>query len=211
MSKLLSISIPTFNRADMLLQQLKWLAQEVADFTDDCNIVVHDNCSTDDTQQRVAEWRSTIDPNIDFTYRRHGKNIGGMANIESVIMGANRKFVWTLGDDDPIQPGAVADIIRYLKTYPDLGLLLLNGNGRDVRTGKLKIKQWFHRHVETPGPVNTDDFKYFLLHNSGGILFISSVVYRTEFVHKALAEWPTSNKYLAAQAFWVAYCAARGS
>lgn len=211
MSKLLSISIPTFNRADMLLQQLRWLAQEVADFTEECNIIVHDNCSTDDTCERVNAWRSTINPNIDFTYLRHEKNIGGMANIESCIKGASGKFVWTLGDDDPIQPGTVADIIKYLKTYPDLGLLLLNGNGRDARSGELRIKQWFHRPVETPGPVNSNDFRYFLLHNSGGILFISSVVYRTEFAHNALLAWPNSNRNLAAQAFWVAYCAARGS
>ena len=210
MSKLLTISIPTFNRSEMLLRQLKWLAEEVPKFADECNIVVHDNCSTDDTKKTVEEWQSTLNPNIDFTYHRHERNIGGMANIESCIKAANGRFVWTLGDDDPIKPGTVADIIKYLKTHQDLGLLLLNGNGRDARTGEIKIKQWFRKHVETPMP-DVKDFNYFLLHNSGGILFISSVVYRTKFVKKALLEWPDSNKNLAAQAFWVAYCAARGN
>ncbi len=210
MSKLLTISIPTYNRSGMLLAQLNWLLNELAaGLADQCNIIVRDNCSTDDTRQVVEQWKATIDPAIDFTYYRHEKNIGGMANIVSCINHAPGKFVWTLGDDDPIEKGTVADILNHIKAHPHLGVLLLNGHGRDMNTRKIKIKQWFHKTVDKPGPVCADDFNYFLVHNSGGILFISSAIYRTELAQEALLTWPHSERNLAAQMFWVGYCAAR--
>lgn len=210
MSKLLTISIPTYNRSGMLLAQLNWLVDELAaGLADQCNIIVRDNCSSDDTRQVIEQWQATIDPAIDFTYYRHEKNIGGMGNIVSCIKHATGKFVWTLGDDDPIEKGTVADILNHIKAHPHLGVLLLNGHGRDMNTRKIRIKQWFHRTVDKPGPVNTDDFNYFLVHNSGGILFISSAIYRTDLAHEALLAWPRSERNLAAQMFWVGYCAAR--
>ena len=45
MSKLLTISIPTYNRAQMLDRQLKWLASEVLGNEGDCEIIISDNCS----------------------------------------------------------------------------------------------------------------------------------------------------------------------
>jgi glycosyltransferase involved in cell wall biosynthesis len=195
----------------MLLAQLNWLADELVGLADQCNIVVRDNCSSDDTRQVIEQWKTTLDPAIDFTYYRHKKNIGGMPNIVSCIKHATGKFVWTLGDDDPIQKGAVSDILNYIKEYSNLGLILLNGHGRDMKTGNIKIKQWFHRPVDIPGPVHAGAFNYFLVHNSGGVLFISSAVYRTDLAQKALLAWPHSERNLAAQAFWVGYCAAHGS
>jgi glycosyltransferase involved in cell wall biosynthesis len=211
MSKLLTIAIPTYNRSEMLLKQLNWLVDELTDFADQCNIVVHDNCSTDNTPQVVQQWELNLKRPISFIYYRNKKNTGGMANIVSCLEYATGKFVWTLGDDDPIAKGAVADILSIIKAYSNLGMILLNGYGKDVKTGEIKIKQWFHKPVDSPGHINPNDFNYFLVRNSGGILFISSAVYRTDLVQKALMAWPHSERNLAAQAFWVGYCAAHGS
>jgi abequosyltransferase len=97
-----------------------------------------------------------------------------MLNIVSCVRYATGKFVWTLGDDDPTEKGAVADILNHNKQHSNLGLIWLNGHGGDVTTRKIKIKQWFHRPIDKPGPVSAAAFNYFLVHNSGGVLFISS-------------------------------------
>ena len=211
MSKLLTISIPTYNRAGMLLNQLNWLAAELVNLTDQCDIVVHDNASTDNTQQVVEHWKSSLKLPIHFTYIRNNANIGGMANIVACLKHATGKFIWTLGDDDPIANGTVEDILSNIKAYENLGLILLNGRGRDVITGNIKIKQWFHKAINHPSRIDANSFNYFLTNNLGGILFISSTVYRNDLVKEALIAWPDCHKNLAAQAFWVAYCAARGS
>ena len=49
MSKLLTISIPTYNRAQALDRQLMWLATEILGHEDDCEIIISDDCSTDNT------------------------------------------------------------------------------------------------------------------------------------------------------------------
>lgn len=47
MNKLLTIVIPTFNRAILLKQQLTWLAKAIKGFESECEIIISDNCSTD--------------------------------------------------------------------------------------------------------------------------------------------------------------------
>jgi abequosyltransferase len=211
MSKLLTISIPTYNRAMMLRDQLIWFASEIKGFEDVCNLVVNDNCSTDDTSEVVELWKSTLDPAIDFTYNCHVSNLGGMANIVSCLKGATGKFVWTLGDDDPVNPGAISFIISKIREHEDLSLILLNGNGRDKLSNKIIVDRWFHKSSDVPYTGLAVDFEYFLENHMGGVLFVSSAIYRAEYVQQALSLWPDSARNLGAQAFWVAYTANRGS
>jgi hypothetical protein len=44
MNKLLTIAIPTYNRADLLDKQLTWLSQGIKGFESECEILVSDNC-----------------------------------------------------------------------------------------------------------------------------------------------------------------------
>jgi abequosyltransferase len=211
MSKLLTISIPTYNRASMLDAQLTWLSAELEGFESECEIVVSDNCSSDDTAAVIANWRQRFEGRIPFVTNRNDHNIGGMANIMHCIGQANSKFVWSLGDDDVIQRGAVPYIVGKIKKHANLSVILLNGNGRDQNTHKITQERWFDSTSDKPSQNSASEFETFLEKHMGGVLFISSAVYRTKLVHRAFATWPDSAKNLASQAYWVAFCAARGS
>lgn len=211
MSKLLTISIPTYNRAEMLDAQLTRLSAELEGFEDDCDIVVSDNCSTDGTADVIAKWHRRFKGRLTFTTNRHTHNIGGMPNIAYCIQQATGTFVWSLGDDDPIQRGTVQYIVGKIKEHSGLSLILLNGYGRDKRTNQILQERWFDSTSDKPSGNSVSEFEVFLEKHMGGVLFISSAVYRTKLVHRAFASWPNSAKNLASQAFWVAYCAARGS
>ncbi|MEJ1240026.1 glycosyltransferase family 2 protein [Chryseolinea sp. T2] len=211
MSKLLTIAIPTYNRAAMLDAQLSWLSTELQGHEHQCEIVVSDNCSTDRTPEIIEAWRKRFEGRITFKPRRHGQNIGGMANIVYTIEQATSTFVWSLGDDDPIQRHAVPYILEKINDHPDLSLILLNGYGKDYNTNKILTERWFDSTSDKPMRNSVSDFEVFLEKHMGGVLFISSSVYRTKLVHRAFETWPDSPRNLAAQAYWVAYCAARGS
>ena len=43
MNKLLTLAIPTYNRAELLDKQLTWLAQAIIGIESDCEIFVSDN------------------------------------------------------------------------------------------------------------------------------------------------------------------------
>ena len=157
------------------------------------------------------KWKEALGPQVMLTYNRHEKNIGGMANIVYCLNAATGKFVWSLGDDDPIEKGTLSYLLTTLRKREDLTLLLLNGYGRDVNTNKIVKDRWFESDSDEPRINSAREFQYFLTKNMGGVLFISSVVYRTEHVKNALASWPDSAKNLASQAYWVAFCAVHGS
>ncbi|HMG92566.1 MAG TPA: glycosyltransferase family 2 protein [Chryseolinea sp.] len=211
MAKLLTISIPTYNRASMLDAQLNWLSAELEGFEDECDIVVSDNCSNDSTADVIANWRRRFEGRISFTTNRNDHNIGPMANIVYCIGQATSKFVWSLGDDDAIERGAIQYIVGKVKEHAHLSLILLNGYGRDVNTNKILQERWFDNTTDKLSIDGASEFETFLEHHMGGVLFISSAVYRTDLVHQAFAVWPDSANNMASQAFWVAYCAARGS
>lgn len=210
MSKLLTISIPTYNRAQMLDRQLKWLASELSGNEGDCEIIISDNCSTDNTKDVVDLWKSALSPGISFTYYRNEVNIGGMPNIASCLRKATGKFVWSLGDDDTVQTGTIGYLLSKIKTHSNLSLILLNGFGRDVRTKEVITERFFDSTTDRLSTNSVLEFEHCLENCMGGVLFITSAVYNTKLLHKAFQTWPEASKNLASQAFWVAFCAARG-
>ena len=210
MSKLLTISIPTYNRAQALDGQLMWLATEIFGYEDECEIIISDNCSTDNTEAILEKWRSVLGSRISFTYHCNEETIGEMANIVSCLRKATGKFVWSLGDDDPVQNGTVGFLLSKIREHSDLSVILLNGCGRDMETNKVVKERLFDSTTDGPSTNSVSEFEHFLERGLGGVLFISSAVYRTSLIKKAFLTWPDSARNVASQAYWVAFCAARG-
>jgi abequosyltransferase len=211
MTKLLTIAIPTYNRAGMLDEQLAWLTTEIKGHESECEIIVYDNCSTDNTLDVIKKWQLALSSAITLNYNRHDQNIGGMANLVTCMQAATGKYIWTLGDDDPIKKETLTYILKTLKQNSDLTLMLLNGNGRDKITNEITVDRWFDRTIDQPSINSKSEFEYFINRNMGGILFISAAIYHTELLKEALQSWQYASKNLASQAYWLAYCAAGGS
>ena len=210
MSKFLTISIPTHNRAQMLDRQLEWIASDIVGYENDCDIIISDNCSSDNTEKIVQMWKSLLSPQISLTYYRNEENIGGMANIALCLLKASGEFVWSLGDDDSVQKGTIGYLLSKIKNHLNLSVILLNGFGRDMRTNKIITERFFDSASDTMSANSVSEFEHVLATGMGGVLFVSSAIYKTKLLHKAFLTWPESTKNLASQAFWVAFCAARG-
>ncbi len=91
MAPLLSICIPTYNRADLLSDVIESIVkQEVFQISDDVEIVICDNCSTDNTAE-VAQNFTEKFPNKVFYYKNE-KNIG-FDNFERVMSHGNGEFL----------------------------------------------------------------------------------------------------------------------
>ena len=211
MSKLLTISIPTYNRAQALDRQLMWLATEILGYESDCEIIISDNCSTDKTAEILEKWRSVLASRISFTYHSNEENIGEVGNIVSCLRKATGKFVWSLGDDDSVQNGTVGYLLSKIKEHSDLSVILLNGCGRDTETNKAATERFFDSTTDRPSTNSVSEFEHFLRTSIGAVPVISPAVYRTKLLKKAFLAWPDSAKNLASHTFWMAFCAARGS
>ena len=95
-SGLISVVIPTYNRAEFLRAAIESvLAQTYPNF----ELLILDNCSPDHTPQVVASFK---DPRI--RYVRHLCNIGPPANWVYGISLAKGRYLSILGDDDRYRP-----------------------------------------------------------------------------------------------------------
>jgi glycosyltransferase involved in cell wall biosynthesis len=133
-NKLLTIAIPTFNRAQKLDWQITWLAKVIKGFESECEVFISNNCSTDNTQDVIAKWQSELGRTV-LKSNRSSENVGLVRNIACCLNAARTPFVWMVGDGDPIQDRNLTYVLETLKKYSDIALLLLNFSARDRITG----------------------------------------------------------------------------
>lgn len=120
---LLSICIPSYNRAELLRSTLSAVVPQVRDFKDDVELVVSDNCSVDHTKAVVDSFMESCP----ISYHRNNDNLGPGRNI-ALLIGklARGEYCWIIGDDDTICEGGVGKIVEILKAHPELDYVYVN-------------------------------------------------------------------------------------
>ncbi len=106
---LVSVVIPTYNRALLLQRALKSVLQQTHRNLD---VIVVDDASSDDTPEVV---RAFDDPRV--RYIRNEENRGGAATRNSGIQAAAGEIVAFLDDDDEWEPTKTAEQLRWMKQY----------------------------------------------------------------------------------------------
>lgn len=148
---LLTISIPTFNRATYLDAALTQLESElsaigVGNFIE---IIVSDNASTDHTADVVlaAQRRGML-----LRYIRNKDNLGSDVNIAQCFNEAAGRYVIIMGDDDLFIDGALLSLIRHLRRA-EYGMICLKPYGfeSDFRA-ELPASFAGYQEFSEPGP-----------------------------------------------------------
>lgn len=124
---LLTIAIPTWNRAAYLKQNLEQLRLETNGLGSYVDILVSDNCSDDSTSSVVAE---AIESGLSIRYVRNEKNIGWGGNFCQCFELAKGRYVILLGDDDLFVDGALSLLIKSLEA-DNYGVVCLRPYGFD--------------------------------------------------------------------------------
>ena len=210
MNRLLTIAIPTFNRAELLDRQLAWLAGAIQGFESECEILVSDNCSTDNTPKVIEKWQPVFG-NTKFTFKRNQENVGAVKNIASCIEYATSKYVWTISDDDKIFDRAIAYLINVLQNSSDLTLVILNFSKSDAKTGKVFEPRCFDVEKDEVTSNGTALFEKRLQESIGGVGLTTALVYRTKLAQSAIGKWESGLENLAVQIYWTAFCATQGT
>ncbi|WNO03723.1 glycosyltransferase family 2 protein [Rhodoferax mekongensis] len=111
----LTVVVPTRERADTLRHTLRTL---IAQDYQDCEFLVSDNFSQDDTSAVVAEFSDTR-----LRYVNTGKRLSMAQNWEFALDHARGEFITYIGDDDGFIPGALAGAMRIINTHGGLALV----------------------------------------------------------------------------------------
>ncbi|WP_416545685.1 glycosyltransferase family 2 protein [Limnohabitans sp. DCL3] len=108
---ILTIIVPTYNRATHLVTLLEALRAELQGLETLVKVLVSDNASTDSTPEVTAEaahdWPA-------LKIQRHDQNLGPEGNFLSCIPRVSTRYFWIIGDDDCPKRGVIAKLVRLL-------------------------------------------------------------------------------------------------
>lgn len=109
MKPVVSICIPTYNRADYLRDALESIRMQLSDVADAVEVVIADNASVDNTKEVVEEFKNSF---VHFVYIQNPNNVGFDKNVDIVVRAAHGEYCWYLGDDDALVHGALSHIVH---------------------------------------------------------------------------------------------------
>lgn len=118
---LLTIAIPTYNRARYLKELLSVLFDQLITERR-VELIISDNASPDETPAVVEEYQKR---GLAIRSIRNEVNIGPDANFLQCFEIARGKYFWLFGDDDIIVPGGISKILLLLE-MDDYALVYLN-------------------------------------------------------------------------------------
>ena len=111
---LVTIGLPTYNRPAGLRKALEWILQQTHK---NLEILVSDNCSTDDEVQKITGEFAAKDNRIKVF--RQQENIGMESNFNFVyVQSIAPYFIW-MSDDDLFETNYIEECVKFLEQHPD--------------------------------------------------------------------------------------------
>ncbi|WP_347275217.1 glycosyltransferase family 2 protein [Candidatus Kuenenia sp.] len=162
---LITIAIPTYNRADNYLKQAIQCA--INQTYSNIEIIVSDNCSTDNTEAVVKDFN---DPRI--RYFRQEKNIGANNNFNFCLEQAKGVYFLFLMDDDLIDSDFIEKCMNGVDYNINVGI---------IRTGTRIIDSQgtiIHEHLNVAGGLSVEEFFRVWFANKTA-LYICSTLFNT--------------------------------
>lgn len=115
----ISICIPQYNRSKLLEKALRMLENQTYD---NIEIVVSDDCSQDDTIERITNLAKSF--RFPIVLGTNDKNTGYDRNYRKCIELASGDYAFVIGNDDTIlEKDSIEYLVNFLKSndYPDIG------------------------------------------------------------------------------------------
>lgn len=153
MEKLLSIVIPTYNRSDLIKESLDSLYVQIEQYKQFIEIIISDNCSTDNTQEIISHYNFR---DVDSRYFRQNSNIGFEANFDFLVDHSCGKYIYIMGDDDILSIDFLNVIFRYFKRGIDYSIIHWNRLQGDSKCQNNKLYDVEYKGFERE--VNSSDF-----------------------------------------------------
>ena len=141
---LVSICVPTYNRASALRESLKSICgQDYAPL----DILISDNCSEDDTEQ-VCREIAKADPRV--RYVRQPRNIGLYGNHNFCIDESRGEFLCFFHDHDDRDLRIVSEYVAFMLRHPEVGIVCSDWELIDEAGQSLGVRNYPMKPI-TPG------------------------------------------------------------
>ncbi|GAA0598006.1 glycosyltransferase family 2 protein [Paenochrobactrum glaciei] len=112
----LSILVPCYNVSKYINECLDSIADQM---TDECEVIIYDDGSKDDTVQKISEHRIVLDSGARFILAQENRGLSYARN--SLLKHSNGQYVWFLDSDDKILDSAINNLINCIQlSKPDI-------------------------------------------------------------------------------------------
>lgn len=159
----LTIIIPTYNRKERLLNQLRSIYVQPS--SSNVEIVILDNCSNYNVKKTIeSTFGKEQTKNLEVI--SHPYNIGLALNIAMPFYYCKTNWLWIISDDDETLPHSIETILNDIKNYPDISVLKysLKGHSQHNNT-EIKDLEELTNYYKQPN------------HSQGEFIFISNGVF----------------------------------
>ena len=188
--KLLSIAIPTYNRADCLKRLLNNIIPQVLKFRDTVEICISNNGSPDNTKEVAMIFKEKY-PDL-IKYRENEKNLGFDKNFLEVIRIAEGEFVWPFSDDSLFAENGLEEVISFLKENKDkkIGGMVVKDSSYIVDEGTGKQTK-YHSSVDKSKPEKYGGLNFIeMVQDSVPYQGICLLIFNNKLLQKILRENP---------------------
>tara|TARA_B100000965_G_scaffold28469_1_gene21083 strand:- start:645 stop:1685 length:1041 start_codon:yes stop_codon:yes gene_type:complete len=124
----LSICIPTYNRANNLINCLESLYANEKKYLDQITVCISDNCSTDNTKKVVSKYLDKLP----IIYSKNKTNLGIPKNFLKVVSMSNAEYVWLVGDDDLFLENSIERVLNLISKNKDIDFFYVNSYHLDT-------------------------------------------------------------------------------
>lgn len=169
--KLLSILIPTFNRANYLNESLSTIVPQIKKYEEYIDFAISDNASTDETEDVVKKYSTSVT----IRYTKNESNIGYVGNFQQLLSNAEGQYIYLMGDDDIVAPDFIDIVVNLLKSSKDYSLIHWNRLSCDEKCQNGLLVDGGYEMVEWRG--SSAEFIMKIMDNAN---FISSIIFHRE-------------------------------
>lgn len=185
MTILLSICIPTFNRAGYIVATIESVLQQISiENAGYVEICISDNASTDNTEQLVLDMIDSAGCQV--KYSRNDENLGFDLNIQKVVSIASGQFCWILGSDDLAAKHSIDFLLSKIFNCAKIDLFIFPRENFNAGSEHLGVTQWLDqqgvkkRRYDFSQSNVLEDYYSHAISIGAGFSYISSMVFRKE-------------------------------
>lgn len=165
---LISIVIPSYNRADTVGQTIDSILAQKVDA--DIEIVIGDDCSTDNAREVLLRYREQHPAVIKLLF--HEQNIGLGANWATCVKACKGKYICNCDNDDYWHNEHKLQIqLDYMESHPECNICITNHLTHNRTTGEIK---------EFEVTLNHSDIQKQMW--NGGRFCNATIMYRADFM-----------------------------
>lgn len=171
---LISVIIPSFNRADTVGQTIDSIL--VQDVEADMEIIIGDDCSTDNAREVLLAYKEKYPDIIRLIFHEH--NVGLGANWATCVRQCRGKYICNCDNDDYWHnPHKLQIQLDYMESHPESNVLITNHRTHNRTTGEIKeCKAYIDRTMPLQEAIDCGHTAY----------CNATIMYRADFMKKHL-------------------------